>query len=106
MQVKLDKGFGYFNRRCALSGHAYETLVPQAVAYNDDGIRVGLVCLACVEAGPDGTRDRMRAFATGLHAYAADLERTAAEEQIDMPSADEWRRGIAEDDAAARDEVA
>ena len=105
MQVKLDKGFGYFNRTCALCGDAFETRVPQAVAYNDDGSHVGLVCLTCVEAG-DGVRVRMRGFATGLHTYAADLERTAAEETIDMASADEWRGGMAEDDAAARDEVA
>ena len=106
MQVKLDKGFGYFNRPCALCGDGFETCVPQAVAYNDDGSRVGLVCLACVEAGPDGVRDRMRAAAATLHAYAADLEQTAAEETIDMPSADEWRHRINEDDAAVRDEVA
>ena len=101
MQVKLDRGFGYFNRSCVLCGDAFETRVPQAVAYNNDGSRVGLVCLACVEAGPDGVRDRMRAAAATLHAYAADLEQTAAEEQIDMPSVDEWQRRMDEDDAEA-----
>ena len=105
MQVKLDAGFGYFNRGCVLCGDDFETCVPQAVAYNDDGSRVGLVCPVCVEAGPEGTRDRMRAFATGIHAYAADLERTAAEEAIDMPSADEWRRRMDEEDPpVVRDE--
>ena len=99
MQVKLDKGFGYFNRSCALCGGDFETRVPQAVAYNDDGRRVGLVCLACVEAGTDGVRDRMRAAAATLHAYAADLQQTAADDAIAMPSAADWRRRMAEEEA-------
>jgi hypothetical protein len=102
MEIRLeDEAQPGFRWQCFTCGRSFEVDAVKAVADNPGEVETmdehADVCPACIAAGPDGLRERMREYIAELRATADDLERLAAG-PIAMPSARDFELRLAMSD--------
>jgi len=88
---------------CSVCGQEFQLDMVTAIAYDDDGDRIGDVCPACLEAGPEGMPERMRGHAEALRERASNLramadwmDQEADRGLIEAPTLGEWRTAVNE----------
>jgi hypothetical protein len=65
--------------KCVICGSIYNLKTARASVYSQQGIEYGDACPDCLEAGPEGMKERLLENARRLREFAAELESLSQE---------------------------
>ena len=90
MQIHLTRNSHYYlDGACGICGDLFTPDAVIAVAYNQDGAEVGMLCEQCARSDRHALRERIQRQAAALRRHATQLEQLAAED-IASPSRSDW----------------
>ena len=99
MEVKIEDTAANTRRRCVACDESFKPWNITARLYAADGDAVGDVCQRCLEAGPGGIKVRLQNLADRFQGWT-DSIRSLLTEAIEAPSIEEFRKAVADDEAA------
>jgi hypothetical protein len=90
MQIQLTRNSHYYlDGACGICGDLFTPDAVIAVAYNQAGAEVGMLCEQCARADRQALRSRIQRQAAALRQHATTLDQLAAEDMA-FPSHAEW----------------